>query len=110
MISKVLDTLTPLLALAEPAAQSPAATDPNPTGMVIKQMMWLIPILVLFWMMTIGPQRKRQKQLDQMMKNLKSGDKVVTSSGILGVVVSIKDKTVSLRSADTKLEVLKSAI
>ncbi|MBI2926096.1 MAG: preprotein translocase subunit YajC [Verrucomicrobia bacterium] len=45
-----------------------------------------------------------------MLKNLKPGDKVLTSSGILGIVVSIKDKSVSIRSADTKLEILKSAV
>ena len=45
-----------------------------------------------------------------MLKTLKPGDKIVTTSGIIGVVLTIKDKTVSLRSADTKLEVLKSAV
>jgi preprotein translocase subunit YajC len=67
-------------------------------------------IFVVFYFLLIAPQRKRQKQLEGMLKNLKSGDKITTSSGIIGVIVSIKDKTVSIRSADTKLEVLKSAI
>jgi preprotein translocase YajC subunit len=38
------------------------------------------------------------------------GDKIVTSSGIIGVVLSIKDRTVSIRSADTKLEILKTSV
>ena len=45
-----------------------------------------------------------------MLANLKSGDKVVTSSGIVGVVITVKDKTVSLRSADAKMEVTKPSV
>jgi preprotein translocase subunit YajC len=45
-----------------------------------------------------------------MLANLKSGDKVVTSSGIVGVVITVKDKTVSLRSADAKMEVTKASV
>lgn len=67
-------------------------------------------IFVVFYFLLIAPQRKRQKQLEALLKSLKSGDKVTTSSGIIGVIVSIKDKSVSIRSADTKLEILKSAI
>ncbi|MNC99920.1 preprotein translocase subunit YajC [compost metagenome] len=45
-----------------------------------------------------------------MLKTMKNGDKVVTTSGILGTIIGIKDNTVSLRSADAKLEVLKSSV
>jgi preprotein translocase YajC subunit len=44
------------------------------------------------------------------LKKLKSGDKVVTASGIIGVVITVKDQTVSLRSADAKMEVTKSSV
>jgi preprotein translocase subunit YajC len=45
-----------------------------------------------------------------LIANLKSGDKVVTAAGIIGVVTSVKDRTVSLRSADAKMEVTKSSV
>ena len=45
-----------------------------------------------------------------MLKNLKSGDKVVTAGGIVGIVITVKDKTVSLRSADAKMEITKSSV
>jgi preprotein translocase subunit YajC len=45
-----------------------------------------------------------------MLQALKSGDKVVTSSGIIGLVITVKDKTVSLRSADAKMEVTKASV
>ena len=70
----------------------------------------MVLIIVVFYFFMIRPQQKKAKEHDTLMKGLRAGDKVVTTSGILGVVLSIRDKTVSLRSADTKLEVLKSAI
>jgi len=65
---------------------------------------------VVFYFLLIRPQRVRAKQQDSLLKNLKSNDRVVTSSGIVGIVISVKEKSVTLRSADSKLEVLKSAV
>jgi preprotein translocase YajC subunit len=45
-----------------------------------------------------------------LLKTLKAGDKVATTAGILGVVTSVRDDTVTLRSADSKLEVQKSTV
>jgi preprotein translocase subunit YajC len=67
-------------------------------------------LIFAFYFAILRPQQRRQKQLDQMVKGLRAGDRVTTSSGIIGTVVTVKDKSVSIRSADTKLEVLKSAI
>ena len=69
----------------------------------------LLAMVALFFIMT-GSQRKRAKQLDALVKSLKAGDKVTTSGGIIGIVVTVKERSVSIRSADTKLEVLKTAI
>jgi len=66
--------------------------------------------MVVMWLLMIRPQQKKAKEHAALLKTLKSGDKVVTSGGIMGVVVSVKDRTVALRSADTKIEVLKSAV
>src|SRR3954452_18988551 len=103
MISKVLDTLTPLLAQATQVA-------PNPTGEMIKMVGMIALFGVMMYLLMIRPQQKKAREHDTLLKTLRAGDKVVTTSGILGVVLSIRDKSVSLRSADTKLEVLKSAI
>ncbi|HMO65427.1 MAG TPA: preprotein translocase subunit YajC [Verrucomicrobiota bacterium] len=46
----------------------------------------------------------------ELLKTLKPGDKVVTSSGLCGTVVSVADARITLRSEDSKLEVLKSAV
>jgi preprotein translocase subunit YajC len=73
-----------------------------------------IPMLVLFgvvfYFILIRPQSQQRKKQAALINTLKSGDKVVTSSGIVGVVITVKDTTVSLRSADAKMEVTKSSV
>ena len=102
----IANTVNALLAMSPP----PAGTQANPTGEMIKMVGMLAMMGFLFYFMAIRPQRARAKQLETLMKSLKAGDKVVTASGILGVVITVKDKSVSIRSADTKLEILKSAV
>ena len=70
----------------------------------------MILLVIVFYFILIRPQQQRAKQQAKLIANLKSGDKVVTSSGIVGVVTSVKDRTVSLRSADAKMEVTKSSV
>ena len=102
----IANTVNAFLAMSPP----PAGTQANPTGEMIKMVGMLAMMGFLFYFMAIRPQRARAKQLETLMKSLKAGDKVVTASGILGVVITVKDKSVSIRSADTKLEILKSAV
>jgi preprotein translocase subunit YajC len=70
----------------------------------------MILLVIVFYFILIRPQQQRAKQQVKLIASLKSGDKVVTSSGIVGVVTSVKDRTVSLRSADAKMEVTKSSV
>jgi preprotein translocase subunit YajC len=99
-----------------PAATTAASTAAGQTGQTV-QPNWMqtpfpmiILMIVIFYFVLIRPQQKRAKQQAALLKALKSGDRVATASGIIGVVVSVKDNTVSLRSADTKLEVTKVSI
>lgn len=64
----------------------------------------------MMYFMMIRPQQQRTKQMARLLASLKSGDRVVTTSGIVGIVITVKDKTVSLRSADAKMEVTKASI
>ncbi|HTM57525.1 MAG TPA: preprotein translocase subunit YajC, partial [Candidatus Udaeobacter sp.] len=72
------------------------------------------PILLIFavmYLLLIRPQQQRQKTLDQMLKNLKKGDRVVTSGGILGTVVGVDEGKAVLRIADdVKVEFTKASI
>jgi preprotein translocase subunit YajC len=62
------------------------------------------------YFLLIRPQNQQRKKLAALAETLKAGDKVVTSSGIIGVVITVKDNSVSLRSADAKMEITKSSI
>ena len=91
-------------------APTPTGTQPNPTAQLVQMVGMFALMGVIFYFMLIRPQRTRAKQHDALMAQLKPGDKVVPSGGVIGQVITVKDKTVTLRSADTKMEVLKSAI
>ena len=75
----------------------------------------LIPMIAIFaimYFLIIRPQSKRQKELAARVSNLKTGDKVITSGGIHGIVSNVKEgTTLSLKIADNvKIEVDKTAI
>ena len=77
------------------------------------QSLWMMlgpALLVFMFIFMMSSQRKRARQQEQMLKTLKSGDKVSTTSGIIGTIVTVKDRSISIRSEDSKLEVLKSAV
>jgi len=67
-------------------------------------------MLVMLYFVMIRPQQKKQREQAQLLKALKSGDKILTNSGIIGVVITVKDKSLTIRSADSKFEISKSAV
>ena len=68
-------------------------------------------IFALFYVLMIVPSRKRQKALQQLLENLKKGDRVVTSGGLYGEVAAVTGATGVLKVADNvKVRVAKSAI
>ena len=74
----------------------------------------LVPLVIMlgiFYFLLIAPMRKRQKQQEQMIADLKTGDHVVTAGGVYGTIVGIKEDRLTLRIADqVKIEVTKSSI
>jgi preprotein translocase subunit YajC len=90
-------------------AGAPGST--NPMTAMLVQLGYFLPIFVIIYLIAIHPQRQRQKQLDKMIKELKKGDKVLTSGGIIGTVIGLDDSKAVLRIAeDTKVEFSKSSI
>ena len=82
----------------------------GPMGTLVNMGPILI-MLVIFYLLLIRPQQKRQKETQNMLKALKKGDRVLTSGGIYGTVVGIEGaKTVVKVADDVKLEFAKSAI
>lgn len=71
-----------------------------------------VAIIAVFYLLLIRPNQNKQKQWQQMLSDLKPGDKVTTTGGIRGTVLSIKEDAIQLRVPpdNIKLEVVKSAI
>jgi preprotein translocase subunit YajC len=71
----------------------------------------LILIMVIFYFLMIMPAQRRQKKITEMLKELKSGDKVITNGGIYGTIAGLEDDAVQLRIAEqVKIKVSRSAI
>jgi preprotein translocase subunit YajC len=78
---------------------------------MMSQMLFIGIIAVIFYLLIFMPMRKRQKKTEEMISSIKNGDRVITSSGIYGVVAGVKDKTFIIKIADqVKIEVAKNAI
>ena len=92
------------MAMGQPAGNG------QPAAPWYVQMFPLFLLLFAFYFAILRPQQKKQKAHDTLMKTVKAGDKITTSSGIIGTVVTVKERSLNIRSADTKLEVLKSAV
>ena len=71
----------------------------------------LVLILGIFYLIVFLPARRRQKKLQNMIDNLKAGDKVVTSGGIYGTIVGFRDDRIQLRVAENvKIELSRNAV
>jgi preprotein translocase subunit YajC len=71
----------------------------------------MILIIGVFYLLLIRPQQARQRKLRETISNLKAGDRVVTTGGIIGTITSVKDTSFLIRSADKSiLEIARSAV
>ena len=93
--------------IAQAQSASPAAGGPNPITSFIP----LILIFIIMYFLLFRPQMRKQKEQQRLVSTLKTGDRVVTGSGIHGLISNVKDTTVILKVADNvKIEVEKSAV
>jgi preprotein translocase subunit YajC len=65
----------------------------------------LIFIFAIFYFLLIMPQQRRQKKWQQMLSDLKNGDKVVTSGGIRGTIIALRDDYIQLRVPPDNLRI-----
>jgi preprotein translocase subunit YajC len=72
----------------------------------------LIFIFAIFYFLLIMPQQRRQKKWQQMVNDLKTGDKVVTSGGLRGTVIALRDDAIHLRVPpdNLKIEVSRASV
>ena len=88
-------------------AQAPAGGAGSGIGAFVP----FIFIFVIMYFVLLRPQMKRQKEQQRLVASLKTGDRVVTSAGIHGLISNVKDTTVIVKVADNvKIEMEKSAV
>jgi preprotein translocase subunit YajC len=88
-------------------AQAPAPAGPSPLASFVP----IILIFVIMYFLLFRPQMKRQKEHARLVSTLKTGDRVVTASGIHGLISNVKDRTVIVKIADNvKIEMEKSSV
>ena len=71
----------------------------------------MVLIIAVFYMLLIRPQQKRQRDLQETIAQLKAGDRIVTTGGVIGTITSVKDTSFLIRSAEKSiLEIARSAV
>ena len=80
-------------------------------GGLIASLVPMVLIIGVFYVLLIRPQQARQRKLQQTISELKAGDKIITTGGVIGTITSVKETSLIIRSADkTILEILRSAV
>ena len=98
-----------LILLAQAASPAPEGAAAPPSGLFIVGQLVLLG--VIFYFLLIRPQQKQRKEHEKLIASVKTGDKIVTGSGIHGIVSNVKDRTVVVKVADNvKIEFERSAI
>lgn len=72
----------------------------------------ILAVFAIFYFLLIMPVQRRQKKVQKMLRELKTGDRVITSGGLRGTIVSLKEDSLQLRIApdQVKLEFVRSAV
>ncbi len=81
-------------------------------GSMLTMLIPLALIILFFWLFIIRPEKKRNKEMQDMLSNIQVADEVITNGGIIGRVLSVKEDTVLIETGSdrTKIRVLRSAI
>jgi preprotein translocase subunit YajC len=101
-----------ILSLDLPSILAQATAQPAPgLGDMLKGMWPFLLLMAAMWFLMIAPQRKKQKEHAKMLAAIKSGDDILTSGGIYGTVVSVKEDRFVVRLGDsTKVELAKGFV
>lgn len=84
--------------------------EPSVMSILISNTLPFVVVLVVMYFMLISPQKKREKKLTDMRNGLEIGDGVVTAGGIIGRIISVKEDTVVIETASSKIRLKRWAI
>ena len=98
--------------LAFAQSQTGGASAGGGTGAILTQLAFFGAIFAIFYFLLIRPQQRQRREREAMLTAVKKGDRVVTTSGMHGTVLTLSDQTIVLRVSDggVKLEFDRSAI
>lgn len=101
-----------IMNLMAEAASGADAQQPSMLASVLSLLLPLAFMVLIFWLFIIRPEKKRNKEMQDMLNNIQVADKVVTTGGIIGRVLSVNEDTVLIETGSdrTKIRVIKSAI
>lgn len=98
--------------MAEAASAGGEAQQPSMFASIMSLILPLGAMVLIFWLFILRPEKKRNKEMQQMLNNIQVADKVVTTGGIVGRVLSVNEDTVLIETGSdrTKIRVIKTAI
>ena len=87
------------------------AADPGTAGALTQLLFFFAPLFAIWYFLVLRPQSQQRKKLQDMLANLKTGDRVVTSGGIYGTIMGFRNGTVQLQIANqVRVDCARSAI
>lgn len=80
------------------------------SGTLMVVFIQIAALIAIFWFLLLRPQRQQQKKHEEMLKAVKRGDEIVTSGGIVGRVIHIKEQRVTIESGESRLVIERERI
>jgi len=87
------------------------AADPGTSGALTQLLFFFAPLFAIWYFLVLRPQSQQRKKLQNLLANLKTGDRVITTGGIYGTIVGFRENTVQVQIANqVKVDMARSAI
>ena len=104
--------VTLFLLLASEAAETAEETQAGGWASIVSLILPLVLMVLIFYFLIIRPEKKRNKETQEMLENIQIADEVITNGGIIGRVLSVQKDTVLIETGSdrTKIRVIKQAI
>jgi len=82
-----------------------------PQGSIVTALLPFVLVFVIFYLLIIMPQRKKQKKHQEMVGQLKPGDKIVTTGGIYGTVMGVQQDKIELKiTSNVKIDITRNSV
>ena len=83
----------------------------RPQGNLLQVLFPFILVFVIFYLLIILPSRKKQRRHQEMVEQLKAGDKIITTGGIFGTVMGVQKDRIEVKvSSNVKIDITKGAV